>query len=142
MGEDPDSLGGLIAYVGEGDDVGRRLYQHARPEPDGKDFWDRAIVMTSKDANLTKAHARYLESRLITVAADAGRARLVNGTAPPLSALPEADVSDMEYFLDQVRIVLPVLGLNLLRGSAPAIRAQGQVGGFDQGTAVKEFACI
>lgn len=138
VGEDPDSLGGLIAYVGEGDDVGRRLYQHSRPEPDGKDFWDRAIVMTSKDANLTKAHARYLESRLITVAGDAGRARLVNGTAPPLPALPEADVSDMEYFLDQVRIVLPVLGLNVLRGSTPAIRVQGPAGVFDQGVAVKE----
>src|SRR4051812_24558414 len=55
IGEDPDS-GGLLAYIGEGDDVGKRLYQHARPEDqNGKDFWDRAVVLTSKDTNLTKA---------------------------------------------------------------------------------------
>ena len=76
----------------------------------GKDFWDRAIVLTSKDANLTKAHARYLESSFIALAQQARRSRLLNGTAPPLLPLPEADVSDMEYFIAQVKIILPVLG--------------------------------
>ena len=74
LGDDPESLGGSLAYIGEGDDVGKRLYQHARTEDQGgKDFWDRAIVFTSKDANLTKAHARYLESRFITLAQQARR---------------------------------------------------------------------
>jgi hypothetical protein len=41
--------------------------------------------------NLTKAHARYLESRFIALAQQAGRCRLDNGTAPPLLPLPEAD---------------------------------------------------
>lgn len=116
LGDDPNSLGGTIAYIGEGDDVSKRLYQHARSEDQGgKDFWDRAIVLTSKDTNLTKAHARYLESRLITLAQQANRAVLVNGTAPPPLPLPEADISDMEYFVSQSKIVLPVLGVNLLR---------------------------
>lgn len=48
-------------------------------------------------------------------ATQAGRAKLVNGTSPDPIALPEADVSDMEYYIDQARIVLPVLGINLLR---------------------------
>jgi hypothetical protein len=116
LGEDPEGLAGTLAYIGEGDDVSKRLRQHSRPEEQGgKDFWDRAIVLTSKDSNLTKAHARYLESRLITLAQQALRARLVNGTAPPLLPLPEADVSDMEYFVAQAKIVLPVLGVNILR---------------------------
>ena len=94
LGDDPDSLGGSLAYIGEGDDVGKRLYQHARAEDQGgKDFWDRAIMLTSKDANLTKAHARYLESRFITLASQARRSRLINGTAPAPLPLPEADVS-------------------------------------------------
>lgn len=116
LGDDPDSLGGQMAYIGEGDDVSKRLYQHARSEDqNGKDFWNRAIVLTSKDANLTKAHARYLESRFITLALQARRARLVNGTAPAPIVLPEADVSDMEYFIDQAKIALPVLGVNIFR---------------------------
>ena len=118
LGDDPDSLGGQMAYIGEGDDVSKRLYQHARSEDqNGKDFWDRAIVLTSKDTNLTKAHARYLESRFITLGLQASRARLTNGTTPPPIVLPEADVSDMEYFIEQAKIVLPVLGVNIFRSS-------------------------
>jgi hypothetical protein len=120
LGDDPESVGGLRAYVGEGDDVSKRLHQHARPEDQGgRDFWDRAIVITSKDTNLTKAHARYLESRFITLALQANRAKLTNATAPQPVALPEADVSDMESFTEQARIVLPVLGVNIFR--APAV---------------------
>ena len=77
-------------------------------------------MLTSKDANLTKAHVRYLESRFITLAQQARRSRLVNGTAPPPLPLPEADVSDMEYFIAQAAIMLPVLGINILRSAAAA----------------------
>lgn len=63
LGDDPEATGGTAAYVGEGDEIATRLRQHARPESQGgKDFWDRVVIFTSKDANLTKAHARYLES--------------------------------------------------------------------------------
>lgn len=113
LGDDPELPGRQLAYIGEADDVAKRLYQHARDE--SKDFWDRAVVLTSKDTNLTKAHARYLESRFIALATRAGRARLLNGAAPSIIGLPKADVSDMEYFIEQARIVLPVLGVNLLR---------------------------
>ena len=119
VGDDPEVAGGSCAYIGEGDDISTRLRQHARPEEQGgKDFWDRAIVLTSKDANLTKAHARYLESRLIELATIAKRSRLINGTAPAPLQLPEADISDMEYFITQALIVLPVLGVTILRSSS------------------------
>jgi hypothetical protein len=122
LGDDPETFGGTLAYLGEGDEVRTRLKQHARSEDQGgKDFWDRAIVLTSKDANLTKAHARYLESRFITLAQQASRSRLINGTAPPPLPLPEADVSDMEYFIAQAKIILPILGVNILRSTAAAV---------------------
>jgi hypothetical protein len=119
IGDDPDSLGGELAYIGEGDDVSKRLYQHARAEEQGgKDFWVRAIVLTSKDTNLTKAHARYLESRFIAIAREASRVKLTNSTAPAPLVLPEADISDMEYFIAQAQIVFPVLGINIFRSIA------------------------
>ncbi|MBF6093476.1 GIY-YIG nuclease family protein [Nocardia cyriacigeorgica] len=122
LGDDPTTVGGVSAYIGEGDDVGRRIIQHHRPDSQGgKEFWNRVIVVTSKDANLTKAHARYLESRLIGIAAESGRATLVNGTAPTPMGLPESDISDMEYFITQIRIALPVLGVNMLRSAVPTV---------------------
>lgn len=122
IGANGESLNGLDVYVGEGDSIGARLKVHAAPtEKGGKDFWDRCVILTSKDQNLTKAHARYLESRFIEVVEKAQRATLVNGTRPPIIPLPEADISDMEYFIEQSKIVLPVLGVNVLRSTQPMI---------------------
>lgn len=124
IGDDADSQApsGRAIYVGEGDEIATRLRQHARAETvGGKDFWDRVVVLTSKDANLTKAHARYLESRLISAATIAKRASVVNGTSPAPIQLPEADVSDMEYYLSQVQIVLPVLGITEFRPTRPIV---------------------
>ncbi|MEB3061713.1 GIY-YIG nuclease family protein [[Mycobacterium] zoologicum] len=111
LGDDEAAVGNTRCYIGEADIVAERLRYHQRE----KDFWDRVVVITSKDANLTKAHGRYLESRLIALATRAGRVTLENGTAPALPALPEADASDMDYFVSQLQIVLPVLGVNAIR---------------------------
>ena len=112
VGPDPES-GSLSVYIGEGDDVGKRLRTHAKDT--SKDFWEKVCFITSKDHNLTKAHSRYLESRLIEIAKAASRATLTNSTNPSTVRLPEADVSDMEYFVDQIRLILPVLGMDFLR---------------------------
>lgn len=103
-------------YIGETDDVSTRLKQHNRSEEQGgKDFWERVCVVTSKDHNLTKAHAKYLESLLIKTTKNAGRAVLENGNQPEYTALPEADIADMTFFMEQIRTVLPVLGYDFLR---------------------------
>lgn len=89
------------------------LKAHAKDEDKG--FWNQVVVITSKDTNLTKSHVRYLESRIIELALKATRVSLANGTNPPRPNLPEADVSDMEYFIGQLQIVLPVLGVYAIR---------------------------
>jgi hypothetical protein len=113
----PDAqTGAERVYIGEADDVFVRLKSHDKDED--KDFWTCAAVVTSKDFNFTKAHGRYLESRLIELAYAAGRAKVSNGTAPGIKTLPESDIADMEYFLEQVKLILPVLGMNFLRPPA------------------------
>lgn len=106
-----DELGETRCYIGEADVISTRLKHHVT----GKDFWDRVVVVTSKDANITKAHGRYLESRLISLAKSAGRVTLDNTAFPDVPNLPEADVSDMDDFVTQLQIVLPVLGVNAIR---------------------------
>lgn len=118
----PDEEGATRCYIGETDDFKARLRQHDT----NKEFWRRVVVVTSKDANLTKAHGRYLESRLIALAVQAGRVVLDNGTNPPLQALPEAHASDMDYFVDQLQIVLPVLGVDAFRGRETVAVAPGK----------------
>lgn len=112
-GLNPDSGDLPWLYIGESDDVGNRLKQHNKDE--NKDFWDRACFVTSKDMNLTKAHIKYLEARLINLGNEVGMAVLKNSTTPVYDNLPEADQADMEFFLQQLLLVLPVLGLDYLR---------------------------
>lgn len=118
VGPDPENSLRPLVYIGESDDVATRLKQHNRPESGpagGKDFWEKVCLVTSKDQNLTKAHVKYLESLLIRNAGEVGRCKLINGTAHDYSNLPESDRADMAFFMEQVRTVLPVLGMDFLR---------------------------
>lgn len=112
-GPDADHVGRVRTYIGEADHVGKRLRRH--DAEDGMDFFDRVAVVVSSDDNLTKAHARVLESQLIRLATEAERATLVNTTAPDFARLPEADLADMESFLNQLLLVMPIVGFDLFR---------------------------
>lgn len=122
LGPDPDTTDGTMAYIGQTDEIAKRLSQHDAdhdsPNRRGKDFFQEIVVITSKDENLTSAHVRYLEARLIAIAKAQGRAHLLNGNDATQVPLPEGDTSDMEYFIEQLRMLLPVLGVNLFRGRA------------------------
>ena len=67
----------------------------------------------SKDENLTKAHIRHLEGRIISEAKQVARFTLDNDQGSG-SRLPESDREDMEVFLSRVKQLLPVLGSDLL----------------------------
>lgn len=112
VGDDPKYPGKEKVYVGESDNVLQRLKQHNDSET--KDFWSRTIIIVSKDENLTKSLIRYLESRLIGIIRQAGRATLDNGTNPESPKLPQSDVADMEYFLTQIQMLLPILGFTFV----------------------------
>jgi hypothetical protein len=75
----------------------------------------RQLCLFLKDENLTKAHARYLEARLISLSKEANRATLANGTGPASEGkLPEADSVEMEESIAQARLLLGRLGYDIL----------------------------
>lgn len=93
-------------WTGEGDPVLPRLEEHGRK----KEFWTHAVVFTSKDQSLNKAHVQRLEAQLVELAAGAKRCVLDNGNTPQAPSLAEADTADVDGFLDDVRLCLPTLG--------------------------------
>ena len=101
-------------YIGEAENIKSRLKQHlSDPNKDFKEL----IFFVSKDELLTKTQIRYLESRLIQLALAAKTAQIDNGNSPSLPTLHEADISDMEYFLEQIKLILPVMGFKFLISS-------------------------
>lgn len=106
-GVDSES-GNPAIYIGEAESVRNRIKSHL-----DKDFWNQAVYFVSKDENLTKAHIRYLEGRLIELARGAAKATVTNGQSSG-ARLPESDREDMEVFLEKICQLLPVLGVELL----------------------------
>lgn len=102
--------GNDAVYIGEAEQVSSRIYQHLS----GKDFWNEAICFTNKDENLTKAHVKYLESRLVALADQANRFTLLNGNQPPQAVLPRGDKDVMEEFIGNIRLLIGALGFRLL----------------------------
>jgi hypothetical protein len=98
-----------FAYIGESEDIGQRIKGHDVK----KDWWTTAIFVASAGNKLNKAHARYLEARLIEEAGKIGRVVLDNGTNPARPPLSEADTAKMEAFLENILIVLPALRVDM-----------------------------
>jgi hypothetical protein len=97
-------------YVGETEKLRKRIKKHLY---DGRDFTD-FIAFISKDDNLTKAHTRYLEAKIISIAKEIKSSEIDNSNAGTESKLPEADESDMLFFLDQIKLILPLMGFRSL----------------------------
>ena len=97
-----------ILYIGESECVADRLKQHA--DKGDKEFWVHTLVFVSKDDNLSKAHVRYLESRLISIAQQNLQIQLENRSQSS-TKLSEADSAEMEGFLQRILQLLPVLGV-------------------------------
>lgn len=98
-------------YIGEAENIKSRIKQHlSDPNKDFKEL----IFFVSKDELLTKTQIKYLESRLIQLAIEAKTAQIDNSNTPNLPTLHEADISDMEYFLEQIKLILPIMSFNFL----------------------------
>jgi len=105
-----DKYGGKpVAYIGEAESIHKRLTQHLS----SKDFWNVAIVFVSKDENLNKAHIKYIESRLFEEAIEVNRYSLENGNNPPKPKISESDESEMEEFIENIRLLVNTLGFKI-----------------------------
>lgn len=107
-------------YIGEAEQLRARLKQHIA----NRDF-ESVICFTSKE--LTKAHIKYLEARLIVLAKEANNSLIENSTSPKGAKISEADISDMNYFIEQIHLILPTVGLKTLVNAAPHSKSQNLI---------------
>jgi len=107
-GVNPES-GRDRVYIGEAEVIRNRIKGHL-----DRDFWKTLVFFVSKDENLTKAHIKYLEGKLIETARTVGRFELENSQASG-SRLPESDSADMDIFLSRMEQLLPILGQEFLK---------------------------
>lgn len=99
-------------YIGEGN-LWERLRHHTGGSE--KDFWAKTFAFTSKDGSLNKAHAGYIESRLLDMAEEANRdvkrCELVNKSDSKKDTLTGAAQADAELYLEDMLLYLRVMGV-------------------------------
>ncbi|MEO5803419.1 MAG: GIY-YIG nuclease family protein [Verrucomicrobiota bacterium] len=96
-----------LAYIGVGKSIRNRL-KHRKEE-----FWNQAIVFVGTGGSLHEGHVKYLEGKVIEEAKKVGRFQIINDQASG-SPLPDYEGAAMDGFLDRMRILLPVLGCDVL----------------------------
>ena len=112
MSKSQELEGKYSAYVGETVNGIQRMQNHDYT----KDFWDTVILVQCKDTTLTKTHCAYLEYQAYQFIKEKTLYQLENGRELKNYAgrLSDADISDMDTFLDNLSFVLPALGVNIL----------------------------
>ncbi len=115
IGADETEPGRLLGYIGESEGVGGRLATHSADS--ARSFWNDTVVLVSKDENLTKSHARYVEASLIRAVSDNPRWTLPNANRPSNDAgkLPLPDRVAMDEFIDQTKTLVGALGWDLFK---------------------------
>ncbi len=103
-----------LAYIGEGESIANRIKSHDAK----KDWWTKAVLITSAANNLHKAHVQYLEAQLVKRGLSAANTKLENITNPSLPSLSEAAQANMESFIEQILMVLPAIRVDLFTSKA------------------------
>lgn len=109
LGKSEKSATKELAYIGEAEGILKRLNDHLSK----KDFWNEVIVFVSKDENLNKAHIKYIESRLYEIAITVDRFILDNSNTPTMPKISESDKSEMEEFIDNIKLLVNTLGYKI-----------------------------
>lgn len=113
FGEDEETAKPRV-YVGESEDCYGRLVQHHQ----GKDFWTRAVAVTSKTQRFDKAQARWLEWYAAREAARVGRFAVENKVEPSEPYITEPVKADLLDTFGTVRVLVATLGFPLFEEKA------------------------
>lgn len=109
FGEDDDANDSV--YVGEAENLLDRLNQHRLNEKENF-HWNTVVAFTGRDLN--KAHIRYLENRIVNIARECNRYKMITKNTYSNTVLKESQIASMEEFIDNVKIVINALGYKVL----------------------------
>lgn len=101
-------------YIGESENVKDRLIQHLRDFSADKEkyYWTTAVIFTGRDLN--KTLIRYLEDRLVVLARDSKRYKVLTKNTYSKTVIKESQIAAMEEFIDNIKVLINALGYKVL----------------------------
>lgn len=98
-----------MVYVGQSMDLSTRIKQHLA----GKDWWERAIVLTTKDDSLNRSDIDYLESVLIKKANENNRLDCDNKKKGNPQKVTKFRKVELEQYLDEAFLLMELIGVSV-----------------------------
>lgn len=101
-------------YVGEAENIKDRLMQHIHDYKSGKEkfYWNTAVIFVGRDLN--KALIRYLENRLVEIATECARYKLLTKNTYKNTVIKESQIASMEEFIDNIKVLINAMGYKIL----------------------------
>lgn len=108
-------------YVGEAENIKDRLIQHIRDYQSGKEkyYWNTAVIFVGRDLN--KALIRYLENRLVEIATECARCKLLTKNTYKKTVIKESQIASMEEFIDNIKVLINAMGYKILESVPVAV---------------------
>lgn len=119
--DDSDSV-----YIGEAENIQERLIQHLRDYSAEKEkyYWNTAVLFVGRDLN--KALIRYLENRLVEIARTSKRYLVLTKNTYRKTVMKESQIAAMEEFVDNIKVLISVLGYKVLESMIQNDSPSGQ----------------
>lgn len=101
-------------YAGEASDLRNRIKQHDK----SRNWWERAVLITTTDDSLDQADINYLETSIISIAKKQKRLKCENKQVGNRIKIDEMKKAGLDSFLYEALAIMKVLGiLNLDSGN-------------------------
>lgn len=101
-------------YIGEAENIKERRIQHIRDYQSGKEkyYWNTAVIFVGRDLN--KALIRYLENRLVEIATECARYKILTKNTYKNTVIKESQIASMEEFIDNIKVLVNAMGYKIL----------------------------
>ena len=101
-------------YIGEAENIKDRLIQHLRDYQSGKEkyYWNTAVIFVGRDLN--KALIRYLENRLVEIATECARYKILTKNTYKNTVVKESQTASIEEFIDNIKVLINAMGYKIL----------------------------
>jgi len=101
-------------YIGQSDNVAKRLYQHKGGKDGekikGKLFWNECMAFVTSDNQMQKGHAEYLEAAFCKLVYEANRYILENENKPSDRNISEGDQIFCDDFTEDCDLLSQLMG--------------------------------
>lgn len=101
-------------YIGETDNLKTRLVQHVTNYKMKKEnfYWQNVVAFSSDSLN--KALVKYLENRLVEIAKESKRYKVLTKASSPKIHIKEHEIDSMEQFIVNMKTILTALNYRIL----------------------------